>query len=58
MIHARIQEFSSGGGGGESTSIWHIKKGSDNVIFILILNLFFRSQVVTFKESYYLPRFQ
>ena len=26
MIHARIQEVSSGGGGGGSRSIWHIKK--------------------------------
>ena len=59
MIHARIQEFSSGGGRG-SCSIWHVKKSSDNVLFIhfLVLNLFYNSPVVTFKENYYLPRFQ
>ena len=37
------------------------KKSSDNVFFILfflVLNLFYRSPVVTFKENYYLPRFQ
>ena len=59
MIHARIQEFSSGGGGGRG---WvggvqvHLayKKSSDNVF----LFLFYRSPVVTFKENYYLPRFQ
>ena len=44
MSHARIQEFSSGGGCGVGVrSIWHIKK---------------RSPVVSFKENYYLPRFQ
>ena len=66
MIHARIQ-FSSGGGGGGGGgggrgSIWHIKKSSDNVffyiLFCLVLNLFYSSPVVTFKENYYLPRFQ
>ena len=55
MIHARIQEFSSGGGGGGGRgSIWHIKKSSDNVFFLLyflVLNLFYSSQVVTFKET-------
>ena len=45
MIHARIQEFSSGG---VSRSIWNIKKSSDNVFFyfiFLVLNLFYRSPV-------------
>ena len=56
MIHARIQEFPSGGGGGGGGVQVHLayKKSSDNVF----LNLFHRSPVVTFKENYYLPRFQ
>ena len=63
MIHARIQEFSSGGGGGGSRSIWHIKKALICFfyfffLFYLVLNLFHSSPVVTFKENYYLPRFQ
>ena len=67
MIHARIQEFSSGGGGGGggvgSRSIWHIyiKKALTTFVlfyFFLVLNLFYRSPVVTFNENYYLPRFQ
>ena len=68
MIHALIQKFSSGvcvcvcGGGGGGVQV-HLayKKSSDNVFFyfiFLVLNLFYRSQVVTFKENYYLPRFQ
>ena len=57
MIHVRIQEFPSGGGGGGSRSIWHIKKAL-TFLFSLVLNLFHRSPVVTFKENYYLPRFQ
>ena len=31
-------------------------KSSDNVF--LVLNLFYRSQIVTFKENYHFPRFQ
>ena len=60
MIHARIQEFSSGGGGGGSRSICHMKKSSDNGFYLifLVLNLFYRSLVVTFKKNYYLQRFQ
>ena len=54
--HARIQEFSSGGGGpGQSD-----KKGSD-VFFVfvfLVLSLFCRSQMVNFKEIYHFSRFQ
>ena len=38
------------------------KKSSDNVLFFfyffLVFNLFYKSPVVTFKENYYLPRFQ
>ena len=35
-------------------------KSSDNVfyLFVLVLNLFCRSPVVTFKENYHCPRFQ
>ena len=56
MIHARIQEFSSGGGRGWGPGHLAYKKGSDNPF--LVLNLFYRRLVVTFKENYYLPRFQ
>ena len=57
--HSRIQEFSSGGGGlGQSD-----KKSSDNVFFFfffffLVLSLFYRSQMVNFKEIYHFSRFQ
>ena len=66
MIHARIQEYSSGGkgGGGLGGEVQvHLayKKSSDNVFyfyFSFVLNIFYRSPVVTFKENYHLPRFQ
>ena len=63
MIHPRIQEFPSGGGGGGgggggSRSIWHIKKSSDNVFIFFRPQLISQKPVVTFKENYYLPRFQ
>ena len=49
MIHARIQEFLSGGGrGGGSRSIWHIKKSSD-VFFIYS----FSPQFILQKSSGY-----
>ena len=54
MIHARIQEFSSGGGGGVVQVHLAYKKSSDNVFFVLfffVLNLFYRSPVVTFKDT-------
>ena len=54
--HAQIQEFSSGGvGPGQSD-----KKSSDNVFFFLflVLSLFYRSQMVKFKEIYHFSRFQ
>ena len=57
--HARIQEFSSGGGGGPGQSV---KKSSDNVFFFffffLVLSLFYRSQMVNFKEIYHFSSFQ
>ena len=50
MTRARNQEFSSGVGGLGPSGI----KSSDNVfLFFLVLNLFYRSPVVTFKENYY-----
>ena len=54
-LHARIQEFSSGGwgGGGPGQSD---KKSSDNVF--LVLSLFYRSQMVNFKVIYHFSRFQ
>ena len=53
--HARIQEFSSGGGARQSDK----KKSSDNVVcvffvffcFFLVLSLFYKSQMVNFKEK-------
>ena len=61
MIDYRIQEFSSGGRvGGVQVNLAY-KKSSENFflfLFFLVLNLFYRSPVVTFKENYYLPRFQ
>ena len=61
--HVRIQEFFLGRGGGGVRSIRHKKKSSDNVFFLfffyfLVLNLFYRIPVVTFKENYHFPRFQ
>ena len=61
MIHARIQDFSSGGRGGGWVQV-HLayKKNSENffIFIFLVLNLFYRSPVVAFKENYYLPRVQ
>ena len=51
--HARILEFSSGGG----VQVSLTKKSSDNVFF-LVLSLFYRSQMVNFKEIYHFTRFQ
>ena len=54
--------FVRGGGGGGSTSIG--QKNSDNVVFwgffsfFLVLSLFYRSQMVNFKEKYYFSRFR
>ena len=49
-----------GGGGGVEGPSGIYKKSSDNVFlfYFLVLNLFYSSPVVTFKENYYLPRFQ
>ena len=60
--HARIQELSSGGGGGGGPGQSH-KKSSDVVVvvfffFFLVLSLFYRSQMVNFKENYHFSRFQ
>ena len=41
VVHARIQEFSSGGGGGGGPGQSDKKKSSDNVFFFLSLQLFF-----------------
>ena len=60
MFHARIQEFSSGGGGG-SRSGQPGKKSSDKVFFLfffLVLSLFYRRQMVNFKEIDHFSRFQ
>ena len=48
---ARIQEFSSGGGPGQSD------KKALTTIF-LVLSLFYRSQMVNFKEIYRFSRLQ
>ena len=50
---ARIQEFSSGGGGGPCQS----DKKALTTIF-LVLSLFYRSQMVNFKEIYRFTRLQ
>ena len=47
------RNFRQGGGG--SRSGW--QKSSDNV-FVLVLSLFYRSQMVNFKEIYHFSRFQ
>ena len=55
--HARIQEFSSGGGGGVQVSL--TKKALTTFFcFFLVLSLFYRSQMVNFKEIYHFSRFQ
>ena len=56
LIHARIQEFSSGG-----VQVSLTKKSSDVVVFLfifLVLSLFYRSQMVNLKEIYHFSRFQ
>ena len=46
------RNFRQGGGGGPGD-----KKSSNNVFF-LVLSLFYRSQMVNFKEIYYFSMFQ
>ena len=55
LYHARIQEFSPGG-----VQVSLTKNSSDNVFFFffLALSLFYRSQMVNFKEIYHFSRFQ
>ena len=53
FIRARIQEFSSGGGGGGGAGGLG---QSDNVF--LVLSLFYRSQMVNFKETFHFSRFE
>ena len=54
---SRHQIFVREGGGSGPFGIKRIKKSSDNVVFSLVLNLFYRSVMVTFKENYHFPRF-
>ena len=49
--HARIQEISSGG-----VQVSLTKKGSE--VFFLVPSLFYRTQMVNFKEIYHFSRFQ
>ena len=60
--HARIREFSSGGGGGGGgggVQVSLTKKALTFFLFsILVLSLFYRSQMVNFKEFYHFSRFQ
>ena len=58
--HARIQEFRQGGGGGGGGAGQSHKKSSANVFFLffLVLSLFYRIQMVNFKENYLFSRFQ
>ena len=48
------RNFRQGGGGVQV----RLKKSSDNLFFFLVLNLFYRSQMVNFKEIYHFSRFQ
>ena len=52
MIHARIQEFSSGGREGGSRSIWHIKKALKTFFSFI----FFSPQLILQKAIGYLQR--
>ena len=54
--HVRIQEFSSGGG----VQVSLTKKAITTFVFVvfLVLSLFYRSQMVNFKEIYDFSRFQ
>ena len=59
LFRARIQEFLSGGAGAQVSLT---KISSDNIFFFffffLVLSLFYRSQMVNFKEIYHFSRFQ
>ena len=52
--------WGGGGGGGVQVHLAYEKKVGQRffILFFLVPNLFYRSPVVTFKENYYLPRFQ
>ena len=53
IVHARIHVFSSGWDPGQSD-----KKSSDGFFWFLVLSLFYRSQMVNFKEIYHFLRFR
>ena len=56
MINMRgSRNFRQGGGPGQTH-----QKSSDNVFFVFffVLSLFYRSQIVNFKENYHFSRFQ
>ena len=55
--HARIQQF-SWGGGGEGDQVSLTKKALTTYCFFLVLSLFYRSQMVNFKEIYHFSRYQ
>ena len=46
-----------GGGGGWGGPGQSDKKSSDNIFFFLVLSLFYRSQMVNFKEIFHFSRF-
>ena len=58
------RKFSSGGGGGVGGGRGvqvNLTKSTDKVflfVFFLVLSLFFRSQMLNFKENYHFSRFQ
>ena len=56
--HARIQEFSSGGPGQTDKKKLCFFFFFFFFFFFLILSLFYRSQMVNFKEIYHFSRFQ
>ena len=57
------RNFRQGGGGGGGVHVNLTKKNSDSVVclffaFFLVLGLFYRSQMVNFKEKYHFSRFR
>ena len=47
-----------GGGGGGRVQVNLTKKALTTCFFFFVLSLFFRSQMVNFKENYHFSRFQ
>ena len=52
------RNFRQGGGGGGGVQVSLTKKALTTFFFFLVLSLFYRSQMVNFKEIYHFSRFQ